>query len=44
MTLDHVRASQWKDMLVASGIDAQRLSCYGGDEDLPLRWAEVIPV
>jgi len=31
-------------MLVASGIDAQRLSCYGGYEDLPLRWAEAIPI
>ena len=31
-------------MLVASGIDSQIVSCYGGYEDLALRWAEAIPI
>jgi len=32
-------------MLVASGVEAQMLLCYGGvGEDIVLRWAEVIPV
>ena len=44
MNLDHVRAKQWKDLLVASGIDTQIISCYGGYEDVVLRWAEAIPI
>jgi len=44
VTLDHIQAKQWKEILVTSGIDAQTLSCYGGYEDLVLRWAEAIPV
>jgi len=44
VTLDHVQAKQWKDTLVTSGIDSQMLSCYGGDEDIVLRWAEVVPI
>jgi len=43
VSLDRNRAKQWKDMLVASGIDAEMLWCYGG-EDIVLRWGEVIPV
>jgi len=42
--VDIARAKQWKELLVASGIDSQMLSCYGGYEDTVLRWAEVIPI
>jgi len=42
--MDDIRAKQLKESLVASGIDSQLVRCYGGYEDLPLRWAEVIPI
>lgn len=44
VTLDHIRAKQWKDLLVTSGVDAQMLSCYSTYEDVVLRWAEAIPI
>jgi len=44
VTLDHVRAKQLKDVLVASGVDSQTVSCYGGYQEIVLRWGEVMPI
>jgi len=44
VTLDHIRAKQWKEMLVRSGIDSQMLCCYSGIADIVLRWAETMPI
>jgi hypothetical protein len=42
--LDQEHARQFRELLNASNISAQTISCYGGSEDVKMRWGEAVPM
>jgi len=43
-TLAQDRAKQFRELLNASSLSAQTITCYGGSEDVKMRWGEAIPM